>query len=152
MKMEGVYESENSIYLVLEYVEGQRVCGRMNSLSKYTMQERRLILKGILKGLAEMAKKGVVHRDIKPDNIILGREPIVIDFGLATEVLAAEYIFVRCGTPGYVAPEIINITDMTEKCSPISDVFSVGCIFYYVLFGKHLFMAKNQQEIIAANK
>lgn len=58
----------------------------------------------------------------------------------------------RCGTPGYVAPEIINIKDMSTKSLPISDVFSAGCIFYYIVFNKHLFTAKTGQEIIAMNR
>lgn len=99
-----------------------------------------------------MARKNVIHRDLKPDNVILSKEPIIIDFGLATVADDPNYLFVRCGTPGYVAPEIINIKDMTTKSHPISDVFSAGCIFYYIIFSKHLFMGKNAQEIIAMNR
>ena len=51
-----------------------------------------------------MARKNVIHRDLKPDNVILATEPIIIDFGLATVADDANYLFVRCGTPGYVAP------------------------------------------------
>jgi serine/threonine protein kinase len=102
-------------------------------------------MKGILRGLAEMARKNVIHRDLKPDNVILSKEPIIIDFGLATVADDPNYLFVRCGTPGYVAPEIINIKDMSSKSHPISDVFSVGCIFHYIVFSKHLFMGKNAQ-------
>lgn len=51
----------------------------------------------------------------------------------------------RCGTPGYVAPEIINIKDMDTKSLPISDVFSAGCIFYYIIFNRHLFYGKTGQ-------
>ena len=73
MKLEGVYESENSIYFALEYIEGQPVCGRTNSLLKYTENERRFIIKGILRALSEMARKNVIHRDLKPENIILSK-------------------------------------------------------------------------------
>ena len=51
-----------------------------------------------------MARKNVIHRDLKPDNIILSKEPIIIDFGLSTIADDPNYLFVRCGTPGYVAP------------------------------------------------
>jgi serine/threonine protein kinase len=109
-------------------------------------------MKGLLRGLSEMARKNVIHRDLKPENIIVGKEPIIIDFGLATVADDPKYLFVRCGTPGYVAPEIINIKDMATKSHPISDVFSAGCIFHYIIFNRHLFMGKTGQEIIAMNR
>lgn len=52
MKMEGVYESDNSVYFALEYVEGTSLCSRMNNLQKYTEAERKYIMKGILRGLS----------------------------------------------------------------------------------------------------
>lgn len=64
----------------------------------------------------------------------------IVDFGLATNTKASNYLYVRCGTPGFVAPEIINIKDTQEaKMSSISDVFSAGAIFYHMVFGKPLF-------------
>lgn len=53
-----------------------------------------------------------MHRDIKPENIMLrgktGLNPVIVDFGLAADIDSEDYIFYRCGTPGYVAPEIIT--------------------------------------------
>jgi calcium-dependent protein kinase len=59
---------------------------------------------------------------------------------------------VRCGTPGFVAPEIINIRDMTTKSDPISDVFSAGIIFHHLLFGFSIFEGKKYNEILAQNR
>ena len=53
------------------------------------------------------------------------------------------YLFTRCGTPGFVAPEVINIKDMKAKYHSICDIFSLGLIFYMLLFGKSLFKSKN---------
>jgi len=66
----------------------------------------------------------------------------ICDFGLATYADEDKYLFVRCGTPGFVAPEIINIKDLSTKSSPISDVFSAGIIFHYLLFGFSMFEGK----------
>jgi serine/threonine protein kinase len=51
-----------------------------------------------------------------------------------------------------VAPEIINIKDLTTKSQPISDVFSVGAIFYHMLFGKSLFPGKTFNEVLTQNR
>jgi serine/threonine protein kinase len=70
--------------------------------------EVKSVMAGILRGLEHMAYHRVMHRDIKPENIILraegGWDAVIADFGLATEVDIPEYLYVRCGTPGYVAP------------------------------------------------
>lgn len=71
-----------------------------------------------------------------------GWETAICDFGLATYADEEKYLFVRCGTPGFVAPEIINIRDMNTKSEPISDVFSAGVIFHYLLFGSSVFEGK----------
>ena len=71
-----------------------------------------------------------------------GLELSICDFGLATYADEEKYLFVRCGTPGFVAPGIINIRDMQTKSDPISDVFSAGVIFHILLFGYSVFPGK----------
>ena len=66
-------------------------------------------------------------------------ETVICDFGLATYAHEEKYLFVRCGTPGFVAPEIINIKDMNTKSESISDIFSAGLIFHYLLLQKSIF-------------
>lgn len=92
-----------------------------------------------------------MHRDLKPENMILKDKSKlidstlkIIDFGLATKIDEEEYLFKRCGTPGYVAPEIINAPSnenihYTTKC----DVFSAGIILYILLTGKSPFDGKS---------
>lgn len=67
-------------------------------------------MKQLLLALAEMRSKGVIHRDLKPDNIMLRKtgkgedECVIIDFGLATLTDALPYLYFRCGTPGFLSP------------------------------------------------
>jgi serine/threonine protein kinase len=65
-------------------------------------------MRGLALGLQEIHKYRVMHRDIKPENIMLrgknGLDPVIVDFGLAADVDSDDYIFYKCGTPGYVAP------------------------------------------------
>lgn len=73
----------------------------------------RIILKEVLLGLHHIHENGIMHRDIKPENIIFKRgflkNSTIVDFGLAAPVNLKDYLFTRCGTPGYVAPEIANL-------------------------------------------
>lgn len=77
---------------------------------------------------------------------------MIADYGLAEFSNAEEYLFVRCGTPGYVAPEVINIKDMKTKYDPICDMFSLGLIFHLLLMGKSAFPGKNYDEVLSQNR
>ncbi len=77
---------------------------------------------------------------------------VLADFGLATYVNEKIYLFCRCGTPGYVAPEVINIKDMKSHYSSVCDVYSVGLIFYFLLSGKPAFNAKSYNSIVKQNR
>lgn len=103
-----------------------------------------------------MHSKNIMHRDLKPENLLFRKsgdwDCIIADFGLAEFSDEAEYLFVRCGTPGYVAPEVINIKDMTKKYDPICDIFSLGLIFYLLLTGKSAFSGKTYNEVLSQNR
>jgi serine/threonine protein kinase len=82
---------------------------------------------------------GVLHRDLKPENLILNSKNMELinctvklaDFGLATFASCENYLFKRCGTPGFVAPEIISADAKADvKFTPKCDVFGCGVIFY----------------------
>lgn len=79
-----------------------------------------------------------MHRDLKPENIIFAKknslkELKIIDFGLSAYEDEYPYMFPKCGTPGYVAPEIINLIDKKGGYNTSCDVFSVGVIFHKLL-------------------
>ncbi len=103
-----------------------------------------------------LSEARIIHRDLKPENIMFrnqnSTDAVICDFGLATFADTDKYLFVRCGTPGFVSPEIINIKDMTTKSDPISDVFSAGLIFHYLLFGNSIFPGKKYNEILNQNR
>jgi serine/threonine protein kinase len=96
-----------------------------------------------------------MHRDIKPENIMLrgktGLNPVIVDFGLASDADAEDYIFYRCGTPGYVAPEVTTII-RGDHIEPECDIFSLGAIFHIMLVRKQLFEGKRTDEVYENNK
>lgn len=116
MNLEEIHESKNSIYLVLELLEGGELLNYISSNNNgLTLWEYSRVMWCIVEALAYMADKKIMHRDLKPDNMILKEKCKLdsctlklVDFGLATVSDLPEYLFKWCGTPGFVAPEVIN--------------------------------------------
>lgn len=78
--------------------------------------------------------------------------PVLVDFGLATYTNNQKFLFTRCGTPGYVAPEIANLKEKDELYDEKCDIFSFGVIMHMILLGKILFKGKNFNEVLKMNK
>jgi serine/threonine protein kinase len=98
-----------------------------------------------------------MHRDLKPENILFkkrGKNILlkIVDFGLATYVNSFPYIFPKCGTPGFVAPEIANLEDKKLGYGVVCDVFSIGVIFHILLTGESVFVGKKFNEVLKKNK
>lgn len=155
-KLHGVYETKNSVYLSMEYVDGVTLETYLKRSKKLSPENRKRILKALLVGLKDLKNSGIVHRDLKPENIIVSfnLETIkIIDFGLATNIDEPNYIFIRCGTPGFIAPEILQIKDPAQvRLGTDSDMFSLGAIFYRLLYGRSLFTGHDQAEVLFNNR
>lgn len=129
--------------LVLEFVVGQSLNALMRSCTRINWKISLAILFGVLKGLAYAHSKGVVHRDIKPDNILISSEGQVkiTDFGLATLEDAPKLTRQGqiIGTPAYLPPEGVT----GEPIDARSDLFSLGATIYEILTGKSAFQGEN---------
>lgn len=95
-----------------------------------------------LEGLSHLHKLGIMHRDIKLDNLMLAspndiQSLKIIDLGFATQ---ERNRLNRCGTPGYIAPEIFEIDSYTELC----DIYSLGAVFHVLLSGQRMFEMNNK--------
>lgn len=73
---------------------------------------------------------------------------MIADFGLAEKIDSPELLFVRCGTPGYVAPEIANLKDSNSRYGSICDLFSVGVIFHILLLDRPPFLGVTFAETL----
>ena len=95
----------------------------------------------MISALSHMHLKHIMHRDLKPENILCRSKDkhydlVLADFGLATFRDEPNMLFKRCGTPGFVAPEILLYDEDNEMYDCACDIFSAGVIFYLLLTGK----------------
>ncbi len=134
MKFYEIHETLHSIYMVVEYLSGGELIKKLSQKKRYNENSVKKIIWNIMSGLKYMHERNIMHRDLKPENLILKtkknkQDVKLIDFGLADYITNREPLFRRCGTPGFVAPEIISLKSgemYNEKC----DIFSSGVIFY----------------------
>ncbi|MGK4005531.1 protein kinase [Sorangium sp. So ce1036] len=134
--------------LVMELIEGVR-CDQLLDARGLTSRSAVALLDGILAGLEAMHAAGVGHLDIKPTNVILrgGREPVLVDFGLA-----GRHIRPGCATGCYGAPEIWGVVPPGATPTPLTaDIYSFGCLAYEVLTGRTLFDAPTEVALITAH-
>lgn len=160
LKLEELHESRNSIYLVLELLKGGELLTVLTNPDMLTEIAQKQIMKALFKALAYMEEKMIMHRDIKPTNIIIKEKNCqdysqikLVDFGLATCQSNPNPLYKRCGTPGFIAPEVLNCT--SKESIPYSmtcDVFSAGIIFYIMLCGRSPFEENDENKILEMNK
>ena len=143
----------NAIYLVMEYVDGYNLRNILENKKVLTPLEAIKYLKPILRGLSQAHQAGIVHHDIKPENILISNQGQVkiADFGLAVEVLNpvslvhdADEIL---GSANYLAPEQIETTNQETSLGDLrSDLYSCGLIFYEMLSGTQPFNAPTAMQ------
>lgn len=137
--MLAVYETDNSTYVILELYP-LSLYGYIQKFGFPSLEHIKLIMINLLEGIGYLHEKGIMHRDLKLENIMVKKEesrngrviPVIVDFGLAEYCSSTKYMYTRCGTPGYVAPEVLRIksTDPVQTYTSACDIFSLGVIFY----------------------
>lgn len=130
--MKEVYESKKYIRIVFEELQGGDLYHHIVQNNSNGLKERQIIIimKQLLSALKYLHDRDIMHRDLKPENIFFYNfndlSIKIGDFGLAENQNKAELISRRCGTPGYVAPEVLFNKKYTTKC----DIFSLGVLLY----------------------
>jgi len=131
VKMHELYELDHQVCLVMEHIDGQSLYGYLRKMKNLPEKATAIIIKQLLLTLGYLESLDIIHRDIKLENIMLVANnnglftTKLIDFGLGTFHRKRD-IIKKCGTAGYVAPEILN----NELYDFKADLFSVGVILY----------------------
>ena len=145
VKLYDTVENENYIYLILEYCE----YGDLKKfLNKRPLKERKVkkFMSQIVAGLKYLNDHNIYHRDLKPQNILISKNYTlkISDFGLAKSCESNTLLDTICGSPMYMAPEIMKYKKYDTK----ADLWSLGVIFYQMLTGKTPYTAKNHAELM----
>ncbi|XP_028857529.1 serine/threonine-protein kinase ULK2 isoform X3 [Denticeps clupeoides] len=149
-----VQEMPNSVFLVMEYCNGGDLADYLQAKGTLREDTLRVFLQQIAAAMRVLNSKGVIHRDLKPQNILLshvGRKKSgingirikIADFGFARYLQSNMMAATLCGSPMYMAPEVI----MSQNYDAKADLWSIGTVIYQCLVGKPPFQANSPQDL-----
>uniref|UniRef100_A0A1A8G2A1 non-specific serine/threonine protein kinase n=1 Tax=Nothobranchius korthausae TaxID=1143690 RepID=A0A1A8G2A1_9TELE len=147
-------ETASSVYLVMEYCNGGDLADYLHSKSTLSEDTIRVFLQQITGAMRVLQTKGIIHRDLKPQNILLSYPPGRKSYSNNTCIKIADFGFARylqnnmmaatlCGSPMYMAPEVI----MSQNYDAKADLWSIGTIVFQCLTGKAPFQASSPQDL-----
>lgn len=131
IKLFEIFEGEQFLYLLCDLYQGKDLWTELLEKGPQSEPKALTVLQQLLEALAYLHSMKIIHRDVKPENILFRSTKNItqlglVDLGFATYEKDFRRLFVRCGTPGYVAPEVLD--DRPYDCK--ADVYSVGIVFY----------------------
>ena len=152
-------EMDGLPYYTMPYVEGESLRVRLVRVGTMNVAEVSSILRDVTRALDFAHDKGVVHRDIKPDNILLaGESATVTDFGIGKAIAASRHaaggddaltqLGIAVGTPSYMAPEQIAADPSLDARA---DLYSLGCVAYELLLGEPPFAGLSPSAVLRAH-
>jgi len=142
-----VEDAAEAAFLAMEFVDGMSLEKLLEKVGLLRPEQAVPLVVEIARGLAAAHAAGVIHCDIKPANILLGRDGAVkvTDFGIARSAVGTTgRVSGTFGTPGYLPPEALGSAAFT----PTADLFGVGAVFYELLTGEPPHAGKNAQETL----
>jgi serine/threonine protein kinase len=147
----AVDEKDGLVFFVMAYVDGESLAAKLKREGAQPVEQVRTIVSDVADGLDYAHRQGVVHRDIKPDNILIDKRsgrPQVTDFGIARAAAEEQRLTVTgmaVGTPAYMSPEqAMGERDIDGR----SDIYSLGIVAYQMLAGETPFKAVNTPSML----
>ncbi|PWN44207.1 Pkinase-domain-containing protein [Ceraceosorus guamensis] len=148
IKMWDLYETKEGVFIVTDLCRGGELFDRLVEKVFYNELDARHIVRQIFEGVAYLHKQDIIHRDLKPENILLRekKEPsdiVISDFGLSKFIPDEGLLMTACGSPQYVAPEVL----LGKGYGPPVDIWSAGVIAYCLLAGYTPFYGEDQPTL-----
>lgn len=144
------YEDHRNIYLVMEICTGGDLFQKIGDMDVLTEVQAAMAMEQILHGVSYIHKKGIIHRLLQPEHCLFQTsEPIeantlkIIDFAFSRNVAEDEILTTKCGTPFYVAPQVL-----AGKYDQLADMWSCGVIMYILICGYPPFHAATEAETV----
>ncbi|XP_023155524.1 calcium/calmodulin-dependent protein kinase type 1D [Amphiprion ocellaris] len=146
--LEDIYESPDHLYLIMQLVSGGELFDRIVEKGFYTEKDASTLIRQVLDAVHYLHKMGIVHRDLKPENLLYFNPQdeskiMISDFGLSKMEGSGDVMSTACGTPGYVAPEVLA----QKPYSKAVDCWSIGVIAYILLCGYPPFYDENDSKL-----
>ncbi|XP_022186360.1 phosphorylase b kinase gamma catalytic chain, skeletal muscle/heart isoform isoform X2 [Nilaparvata lugens] len=152
IQLHDVFESSTFIFLVFEICKNGELFDYLTSVVALSEKKTRYIMRQLLEALAHVHNHSIVHRDLKPENILLDDAMNIklTDFGFARVLQPGEKLHELCGTPGYLAPEVLKASmyDNTPGYSREVDMWACGVIMYTLLVGCPPFWHRKQMVML----
>eukprot|EP01012_Entosiphon_sulcatum_P008187 TRINITY_DN14351_c1_g1_i1.p1 TRINITY_DN14351_c1_g1~~TRINITY_DN14351_c1_g1_i1.p1 ORF type:complete len:456 (-),score=68.29 TRINITY_DN14351_c1_g1_i1:19-1344(-) len=141
-----IIDTDDYLYLVLDLATGGELYHKIKSESYLTELQARIVFRQLCDAVAHLHGRGIAHRDLKPENILLARPNDLgsiklSDFGLA-QVADSFSMKTMCGSPMYVAPEVLDRTGLAQGYTKAVDLWSMGVILHVMLCGRPPFPKK----------
>ncbi|XP_069612402.1 probable myosin light chain kinase DDB_G0271550 [Ranitomeya imitator] len=145
--LEDIYESSSHFYLVMQLVSGGELFDRILERGVYTEKDASNVIRQVLSAVKYLHDNGIVHRDLKPENLLYltpdeNAKIMITDFGLS-KMEETGIMSTACGTPGYVAPEVLA----QKPYSKAVDCWSIGVITYILLCGYPPFYEESESKL-----
>jgi calcium/calmodulin-dependent protein kinase I len=147
--MRDLFETKHEMYIVMELVSGGELFDKIVEKGSYTEPEAAALVRDVISAIGYLHENGVVHRDLKPENLLLrdktdATRVVIADFGLSKIVGNQTMMATACGTPSYVAPEVLA---SKGGYGAEVDLWSVGVITYILLCGFPPFYGEKVHDI-----
>ena len=152
--LDDIKVTSNYFYLIFEYCSGGSLKGFLDKGSRMTEKDVVKVVIDLLNGMEYYINKKIIHRDLKPSNVLIGEgnQMKICDFGFGRLKQDLEKLIeyswdIVLWAPLYLAPEVYNREEYNYKC----DIWSLGIIFYELLFGKTPWQGKTRHDLFQNN-
>eukprot|EP00005_Dracoamoeba_jomungandri_P006449 CAMPEP_0174261642 /NCGR_PEP_ID=MMETSP0439-20130205/11689_1 /TAXON_ID=0 /ORGANISM="Stereomyxa ramosa, Strain Chinc5" /LENGTH=312 /DNA_ID=CAMNT_0015346149 /DNA_START=62 /DNA_END=1000 /DNA_ORIENTATION=+ len=148
ISLHEMVECEDKLYFVMELVTGGELFDRIVEKGSYSEEDAKTLVRKIVSAIEYLHQKNIAHRDLKPENLLVksltnDTEVKIADFGLSKIIDKDKLMQTACGTPGYVAPEVLNAEGYDKEV----DMWSIGVITYILLCGFPPFYSESVPEV-----